>query len=491
MAITTYRQSAAPGWATTSVIYQLEAAFAQLGWHGGTVSGIVTGITGYSGQTQVGSSSTDFTDVRPKSGGTSIGAGDTCSFNIDLSGGNVNYMYVNRGGHGYAAGDNLVIDPTGYGGASGIHNDMTVVVQVDTTSYGSASTFYDKDVTNGSTSPWGVLRMENDNTKVYGDTYFGFQANGNNLYFSSGSSFYPYDTDATLNKQGRYANTFRGMQYQELVADPSGTSNRLQASDSSANTNIDLTFFEYASSNAYTLEMNIFRSGIDPNFAVFSFKHPDKSSSSIDDNTYGTFFLHKFDHTLLNRDELILGTMTYLDPDYRDMSGADHLMRTNLGGSSSQQYWLGRQFMQGWNTGSIYYSMQAPYVQDYLHATSYPTARSTEQRRPYYRNNNYSEHNMFRGDIGFTDYNNKSPDVLNHNAVIKGIPISTQLIPCPYYLPDDFVLIQFDHAAPGQNIQQYDTITISGSEVYSVIDGAYNQTNRTRGILFCARTTGS
>ena len=88
-----------------------------------------------------------------------------------------------------------------------------------------------------------------------------------------------------------------------------------------------------------------------------------------------------------------------------------------------------------------------------------------------------------------SDYTNISPDVLNHNAVIKGIPISSQIVPCPYYLPDDFVLIQFDHASPGQNIQQYDTVTISGSEVYSVIDGAYNQTDRTRGILFCARTT--
>ena len=54
MAITTYRQTAAPGWATTSVIYQLESAFTQLGWHGGTVSGIVTGLASYSGQTQVG-----------------------------------------------------------------------------------------------------------------------------------------------------------------------------------------------------------------------------------------------------------------------------------------------------------------------------------------------------------------------------------------------------------------------------------------------------
>ena len=490
MAITTYRQTAAPGWATTSVIYQLESAFAQLGWHGGTVTGIVTGITGFSGQSQVGTIGTDFSDIRPKSGGTNIGAGDTCSFQIEMSNGGVSYMYVNRGGHGYSNGDNLVIDATGYGGVSGIHNDMTVVVQTDSTSYGSASTFYDKDVTNGSSSPWGVLRIENDNTKVYGDTYFGFQANGNTLYFSSGSSFYPYDTSSWANKQGRYKNTFRGNTYQELMNDPTGTSNQLESSDSNANTNIDIAYFAYASSNAYTLEMNVYRSGIDPNFAVFSFKHPDKSSSSIDDNTYSTFFLHKFDHTMLNRDELILGTMTYFSSGWRDMNSASMLMRTNLGGSSSQQYWLGRQFMQGWNTGSTSYSMQSPYVDDNIVATTFPQARPTDHRRHYYRNNAYSNYNHFRGWVGLTDHQNKSPDVLNHNAVIKGIPLSSQLIPCPYYIPDDFVLIQFDHAAPGQNIQQNDTVTISeGSEVYTVIDGAYNQTNRTRGILFCARTT--
>ena len=66
MAITTYRQTAAPGWATTSVIYQLESAFAQLGWHGGTVSGIVTGLASYYGQTQVGTSNTSIHDARPK-----------------------------------------------------------------------------------------------------------------------------------------------------------------------------------------------------------------------------------------------------------------------------------------------------------------------------------------------------------------------------------------------------------------------------------------
>ena len=485
MAITTYRQTAAPGWATTSVIYQLEAAFAQLGWHGGSVSGIVTGISGYSGQTQVGSSSTSFYDARPKSGGTNIGVGDTCSFYVARSGGSVYQVYVNRGGHGYADGDNLVIDGEAIGGG----NDMTVTALVDETTYGSTSTFYDKDVTNGSSYPWGVLRIENDNTKVYGDAYFGFQADSTKLYFTSGTSFYPYDDNSIYDKGGRYANSFRGQQYQDVSNDPTSTGNRLQTT--SLNTSIDIANFEYAESNSFTLEMNVYRSGIDNNFAVFSFKHPDKSSSSIDDNTYGTFFLHKFSHSLLNFDELSLGSMTYFDPVYRDMSGAHHEMHTVLGtgSDSGNDDWMGRQFLMGWSTGSLYYSMNT-FLRDYIHASTYPIHRGNDQRRHYYRNNTYSEYNNFRGDLGFQDYTNKSPDILNHNAVIKGIPLSSHMVPCPFYLPDDFVLINFDHASPSQNIQQNDTITITeGSEVYTVIDGAYNQTDRTRGVLFCARTT--
>ena len=44
------------------------------------------------------------------------------------------------------------------------------------------------------------------------------------------------------------------------------------------------------------------------------------------------------------------------------------------------------------------------------------------------------------------DTGQKMPDGANYNAVIKGIPINTQIFPVPYYMPDDFVLIQFDYA---------------------------------------------
>ena len=323
MAITTYRETAAPGWATTSVIYQLESAFQKLGWHGGTVTGIVTGMTGYSGQSVVGSSSTDFYDVRPKSG-RSVGAGDTCSFSVYRSSGSVNAVYVNRGGHGYSDNDNLVLDGADIGGG----NDMTVVALVDETNYGSTSTFYDKDVTTGSSAPWGVLRTEVDNTKVYGDSYWGFQANGTNLYITSGTSFHPYNNDSYLNYESRYGNSFRGQIYRELLNDPNGTSN--QYTNSSANTGMEQATLQFASSNSFTLELNVFKSGIDSNFAIFSFKHPDKSSSSINDNTYSTFFLHKYTSSLFNLDELYQGSLTYLSPNYRNMSNAYFDLRTTL-----------------------------------------------------------------------------------------------------------------------------------------------------------------
>ena len=186
MEITTFRFRKAAGWARTDVIYGLEEAFQLIGWHGDTLSGIVTGVVSYSGNTDTGDDDTDYEDCRPKSGGTSIGVGNTCSFTIDRNNGVVNQVVVNRPGAGYADGDNLVIDKD----QTNDTNDMTIVVAVDESSYGSTSTFYDKDV-DSNTAPWGVLRTNIGGNKVYGDTYWAFQVNGNSLYFYSGTSFNP------------------------------------------------------------------------------------------------------------------------------------------------------------------------------------------------------------------------------------------------------------------------------------------------------------
>ena len=106
----------------------------------------------------------------------------------------------------------------------------------------------------------------------------------------------------------------------------------------------------------------------------------------------------------------------------------------------------------------------------------------------YVRNNTQNNPYINRSNGGYGSMDTL-PNSSNYNAVIKGIPLQGTFLPVPYYMPDDFVLIDFHHDAPSANIQQYDTVTISGSEVYTVIQGSYNQTGSTDGILFCARTT--
>ena len=110
---------------------------------------------------------------------------------------------------------------------------------------------------------------------------------------------------------------------------------------------------------------------------------------------------------------------------------------------------------------------------------------------PYYREN-VTDSAPQRGQGGAND--GKEPgevldDSTNYNAIIKGLPINVTMVPCPYYLRDDFGIVTVDYASPCANIQQGDTITVSGSEVWTVITGSYNQDTRTRGILFVARTT--
>ena len=114
---------------------------------------------------------------------------------------------------------------------------------------------------------------------------------------------------------------------------------------------------------------------------------------------------------------------------------------------------------------------------------------SINRARVYYRSEDQPI--TFKGGYPYnTELNGTSrvsPEA-NFNAVIKGLPINAHLIPCPYYIPDDFGLIEFYYNAANANIQQGDTFTISPSEVWTVITASYNQTTVTRGIAFCART---
>ena len=81
---------------------------------------------------------------------------------------------------------------------------------------------------------------------------------------------------------------------------------------------------------------------------------------------------------------------------------------------------------------------------------------------------------------------------------IKGLPIQNKWAPIPYYLPDDYVVIPFNVTPGATTFHTGDSIEVSASEVYKIIEVKYsvNQTtydnissNSCKGIAFCARTT--
>jgi len=487
MAITTTTISKAAGWARTDVVLQLESAFSWLGWHGSTQSGIVTGISAYSGGGTVGSSSIDYYDVFTA---TTTGIGTGASFWVDRNGGNVNAIYVNRPGVGYTNGEYVTLSAADIGGSANGAVAIGITVLVDggasPVGYGSTSTFYDKDVTTGASYPWGVLRHTIQTNKKFGDTYRVFQPISNtSLRFHVGSGFHPYNnTGYYVNRTNFYANRLAGNLYFDMpVTIASEGFNKDSDSMGSYHQGLTLT---YSNSTSYQLDLNIYRSGIDTKFAVFSYKHPTLSSTKLRDNTYGTFILHNFNSSLWDYNNLFLGGVTQIEPNTSD-DDPYLVFRTYLAGECYNYYTENpskrcAEFGYIQHNQSVSYSDMTNYKETYYRSNSYPATGGGGSVGIYLRN---STTNRASGGDNYTETLTSSA---NFNAVIKGIPINAMLAPCPYYIPDDFVLIDFDYATPSANIQQGDTITISGSEVYTVITGSYNQTTRTRGILFCART---
>ena len=504
MAITTTTISLASGYGRTDVIQQLEQGFAYLQWHQATASGIVTGITTYSGGGDVGSASTSYYDVRQES---TTGIGTGASFYIDrASDGTIpGYVLVNRPGMGYTAGEVLTIPASEIGGTANGASNMSITVGIATTSgggptgFGSTGAFFKKGIGDSDTYPWAVARIGIDTSKEYGTTFYGFQMySDTNMIYKVGSSFYPNDANSsstTKDRQGGYGNRFAGNQFLDLAHEPVTQAQYYDGATQGQNDdyyNCDYGGLAVASSNSYQLDLNIFRSAIDTNFAVMAYRHPDKSANYITDKQYHTYILHHFTNSIWDLDYVYLGGRTDIIP-----------------GTTSEPELTFR----SWGCGDVYRSSNlypnrrvaeygyyptdssndcVPYKDSTYKAVPANETGDANEIGIYYRNNSNAANLMNRGRGGAyfnSEYPDKVDDNANYGAVIKGIPLNTRLVPCPYYIPDDFALIQFDYASPDALIQMWDTVTVSGSEVYTVITASYNQTNRTRGIAFCARTT--
>ena len=116
----------------------------------------------------------------------------------------------------------------------------------------------------------------------------------------------------------------------------------------------------------------------------------------------------------------------------------------------------------------------------------------------YYRNSTYDKYSFFTNFTNTETQTNRMSASADYYKPIKGLPICNALLPVPYYLPDDFVVLQVATTPGLTAFRTGDTITVSGSEVYEIILASYQSqqngldnvdSNSTIGMVFMARTT--
>ena len=362
------------------------------------------------------------------------------------------------------------------------------------TDFGATSTFFQKS-DNGYHA---VLKLVNEADKTYGTTYYSFSMP------PSGQTGEMY---SMIVKSGTYYDAFNsvGTSQQENTADNGGTGTYGQypgrfvgklgqdlqnaqqniAKDRQHNTYGDIARTQ--STNSYPLEIRYYKDQAqDTNFAVIQFVQIINSIPY----PYFTFTLPRgstFGNPTpgMDLDYLYHGSLFHYSAPgstvqiTAKIAGYDYAWS----GSSQSSHEPGNTYSKAMD--SLYGYVRTPTNANMALISSYAcnigvSNNATTQHVFYYRNDEYDNTNA----------------LVNYYKPIKGIPINAHLVPCPYYIPDDFVLIQVATTPGLTAFRPGDTITVSGSEKYVVILGGYDQSQEglndiagdtTIGMLFCGR----
>lgn len=413
-------------------------------------------------------------------------------------------------GSGWGVNESFTIPGSSIGGVD-ITNDILVgvnsatteqqaafngVCDVITTNYGAGSTMYQKS----SFGHFAVLKNVNDANKTFGTTFYGFGLDVNNyrMYINSGSMW------SALNRRGTNANYLngtydygyycgdRGLDYQESY-------NYISTNDTS------FTYCDYATSStptAYPLSIRLYKaqSPQDTNFAVIQF------TQTINNNIvpFATFSIHKgsnFGSNVWDLNHVWNGGMTFYNTGNRSVS-TSYLCP----GYSYSYYSTSGQQNETVDTRSLGREANYGYLRN-PNNLSYPvtnyvcnidTSNDGYSTITYYRNSNYDGYQSSQTSLNYADRNKTVSASANYYKPIKGIPISNQLMPCPYYLPDDYIMLQVATSPGLTQFRPGDTITVSPSEIYEIIVAGYQtaqngldnvNANNSIGMIFAARTT--
>ena len=373
------------------------------------------------------------------------------------------------------------------------------------TNFGATSTFFQKS-DNGYHA---VLKLVNQSDKKYGTTYWTFNQPGNgqtgekySLLINSGTYWDPFNTVGTSQKDNTNyddtSDTQNGEGEGTIAQEPGRFVGRIGQDVQSGHQFIhkvrdQRTYSDIArseSTNSYPLQIRYYRDQAqDTNFSIIQFVQIINSIPY----TWMTF--------TLPRGSTFGNPTPGMDLDYLYHGGLFRYTSSSTDSSVSINAVIPGYYYP-YNSGTDYPTHEPAGIQSKTMDSLYGYLRSPN-------NSGWSSYSEYACNIGVTNsttsehviyYRNDEYDntnaLVNYYKPIKGIPILSNFVPCPYYIPDDFVLIQVATPPGLTAFRTGDTITVSGSEKYVIILSGYTQSQEglnaiagdtTMGMLFCGR----
>ena len=380
-------------------------------------------------------------------------------------------------------------------------NDRTGVASIVVTDVGGNGNggFYQRLGTNS--DPGAILRIESDANKTYGVTYYGFRIDSNyQMHIGSGSDwrFLGYNPGSSTMTHNGVFNGERGMDYSSVFSSPPSM-------------NDDDTHYKHynfttsTTPTSYPLKIVTYQaqSPQDTNFVVLNFVYTIGGTET----TAFTFTPLKgtnIGNGIWDLDNVWNGC--YLTYGYPTTEAVSINVRTpneryyseeNAQGSGIRREAFYGYFRDADNENTDYWESR------YLNNIYRDAGDNNSYISGYYRNSTYDDYTV---NFQNSTYGNRNDAITTYRVnsgadyyrPFKGLPINQNMMPCPYYLPDDYVMIQFAVTPGATAFRPGDTITVSGSEVYEIIRVSYStnqlgldniNNNTSKGIAFCARTT--
>jgi len=406
---------------------------------------------------------------------TAIGSGDTFTIPGDSIG-------------GFSPANDIRFGVNTNETASGAGNG---IASIAVTTLGAGSNFFQKH----NDGLYAILKNVNDASKAYGTTYYSFATRDNNNYqiiINSGSGWdwlnhggtsafiFSYTNASSLPEAGSFAG-YSGLDKQ------SSYNYIYRGNDTDFGQPIQIA--SSATPTAYPLSIRTYRAQApqDANFAIIQFTQTINGVIV----PYGTFTIHKgatFGSSVFSLDHVYLDSFTVYSTGSRSISTSYRMPGYRYNGLQQEApspNTKARAATYGWFRDSS--DSAGNYSGSVTNYTCNIDTGEDGDVTIYYRNSTYDQ------------YAGRSvSSSANYYKPIKGIPIDNRIVPCPYYIPDDFVMLQVSTTPGLVAFRPGDTVTISASEVYEIILAGWenNQNgldninnNSTIGMLFMARTT--